>query len=972
MERDWNGPEATVGDTVIDLMRSLLWLDDAPLMDAFVGKLCHQWPMSTGNNASLQTLTGCFELRADCAATPTGRDALRRLIEARIAELRRLHEPVYTLHQSAAVFSVDHPSVEAFLRSGDVSMVYTARFNSLQQARSFGEKHFGDDSVLCGYSADVEAFGAGKAAKCRITKNNRLHQHLIDVYDQHRIELVKLEYRLQKWTSPDLPVIAATASTPADDAFLPDEEFQSDEKSYGDPESPSRRADTPSEDETPSKDGPDLFKKFEDYVEPSRGPDTHFPLARINSRDPRLRRRNAIPPATSCELPLTNPQLSSAERLESAEHDQSYGDPYNRDAPRDDETSLRDPQLLSGNSKGDLNQNDKYPPEDSDAQLIIHPDALPSFNCNDEEVHSKDSKFHTENPKHRLIDDEISVIDLDCGATGSEMPSNFSIETGNGLEDEHDNLYGDSDGQTSLQDSIDFSKKFLIESDAHCRLPYKDTEASEVIHADDFYFGKILSIDSNVNSNHSVRYVTECENPKCELNRGVVTCSHEAASKAPRVRSKNTICPEMDQEFHSIESKMSLSCSIADDAPSIDDREEGELDLDDPPNDTHISSNEEISLKNSDRNNLTFDDTNRSKNFVLPSIDCETASPSRQVNLVEPKISISGSISYEDDLEEGELEIDSDDPSQESTSVSFYSVAPPRNSDHSSVNFEGKRTDWTRINSPNIDETVLEDGELHCNCKDSSRTPIEIFLRTESPLEDLDAGTKLTPSIKVRTVIFCENDMERKDLEVLSENLPAASKDDEIASQDPNFSIKQLNFLSSDRVLSQNSEHSSEFLEDTEAKGHDEGPACHSRTLRANLEDPTCDSTIFDSEFKPARVRAPPAGETPTVSNPVTFLEVADTELGAASSETAEVSLVYGSTTIPKTTASESARTRGEHEEDERGQAGSPGTDAKVYNVRTSSPVVGLVVQFRTQSRPETEDDADSVLRMAKRRKINC
>ena len=192
LKRDVHAVAQTISPNIVDFMNLLLWLEDSSILQKFVSVMCSK-SNSEENNLLLETLTNCRPLRTACLATAEGKQAICDLVNARIAELEALEGPEFSWSQSSAVFPAGHPTVEAFLRSPQESMVYASQFNGIQHARNFAEKYFSENSVVYGYSADTEVSGVGKASKCKIIKNRRLYDYMVEQYDLRRTELVKLE-----------------------------------------------------------------------------------------------------------------------------------------------------------------------------------------------------------------------------------------------------------------------------------------------------------------------------------------------------------------------------------------------------------------------------------------------------------------------------------------------------------------------------------------------------------------------------------------------------------------------------------------------------------------------------------------------------------------------------------------------------------------------------------------------------------
>ena len=135
------------------------------------------------------------------------------LVDARIAELRRVERPSFTWRQSEARLP-QHPDVEEFLRSDRPHFVYAA-FASVARARRFARDFFGGPSgggPSGGYSAGVAVGGKGDTAYCEIVKTRAVHDARLRRYHAYQKELKKwLAYR--RADRPD--AAAAGASMPA-------------------------------------------------------------------------------------------------------------------------------------------------------------------------------------------------------------------------------------------------------------------------------------------------------------------------------------------------------------------------------------------------------------------------------------------------------------------------------------------------------------------------------------------------------------------------------------------------------------------------------------------------------------------------------------------------------------------------------------------------------------------------------------
>lgn len=100
--------------------------------------------------------------------------ALSRFVQERIQSVQPKAVPTpFSWRMAAASFSTDDSRVTPFLTSDQVALALTGTFTGINHARQWATRHFGYPSHR-GVSA--EAFGTGRNAGVRLTKNKLVHE----------------------------------------------------------------------------------------------------------------------------------------------------------------------------------------------------------------------------------------------------------------------------------------------------------------------------------------------------------------------------------------------------------------------------------------------------------------------------------------------------------------------------------------------------------------------------------------------------------------------------------------------------------------------------------------------------------------------------------------------------------------------------------------------------------------------------
>lgn len=182
--------------------------DDRSRLHHHLGVICSP-SNSVGNNILLQSLLASPEIWEFCSSFPRGREALVYMLDARVSELSRLQKPVFNWEQPNAVFAVDHPEIQQFLRSGEEFLRYSSPlFTSLAKARNFVRWNFSSTSTRNGYSATASVRGKGADVSCEIIKTQTLFEESLNRYLSFQSEMISLNNK-RKFLKPELSVDAA-------------------------------------------------------------------------------------------------------------------------------------------------------------------------------------------------------------------------------------------------------------------------------------------------------------------------------------------------------------------------------------------------------------------------------------------------------------------------------------------------------------------------------------------------------------------------------------------------------------------------------------------------------------------------------------------------------------------------------------------------------------------------------------------
>ena len=174
-----------------ELWKCAHWLGDENVFMELTHKILDAF-LPSQENPVVAKIVVSAELRAMADQSPYGREALRLLLDQRIARLKSMTRPFLSWDHPYAVVP-GHPEVESFLRSTHKTMVYS-NFGTFASACKFAVRLAGTKNG--GYSVRVNPAKVGKQFRCKIDKllsRNALLKKEADGLDQFRRALDKAD-----------------------------------------------------------------------------------------------------------------------------------------------------------------------------------------------------------------------------------------------------------------------------------------------------------------------------------------------------------------------------------------------------------------------------------------------------------------------------------------------------------------------------------------------------------------------------------------------------------------------------------------------------------------------------------------------------------------------------------------------------------------------------------------------------------
>lgn len=194
-----------------DVLQCLIWPKNVQLVGTFI----HQISQPTiGNNQALEDLVTSRFVWELCLPSLNGRLILTALVEARLKELSRLKQPVFSWSMPDAIVP-NEPELESFLRSTDSNVVLPHIFSGIGEANTWAVNIFGPSFGALPspgssyfrtrkYSAIPKFIKVARGFACEVTKNRRLHEHNVHKYamkkrekeclvERHRTKLIDIK-----------------------------------------------------------------------------------------------------------------------------------------------------------------------------------------------------------------------------------------------------------------------------------------------------------------------------------------------------------------------------------------------------------------------------------------------------------------------------------------------------------------------------------------------------------------------------------------------------------------------------------------------------------------------------------------------------------------------------------------------------------------------------------------------------------